>query len=80
MYQRQEVCPCRPANIHQMKQLEDKCIEMEVKDMWEWDVTRDGRATARKGNVGIEANRAVVGSTRCPRSILHPSSWMASGL
>ena len=63
-----------------MKQLECEYIEMEANDMWEWDVTRDGRATARKGDVGVEANRAVVASIRCPRSILHPSSWMSSGL
>ena len=45
---------------------------MEGNIMWEWDMTRDGRATARKCNVGVEANRAVVASTQCPRSILHP--------
>ena len=63
-----------------MKQLGDECIEMEANDMWEWNVTRDGRATARKGNVGVEANRAVVASTRCSQSILHQLSWMASEL
>ena len=63
-----------------MKQLGDECVEMEANDMWEWDVTRDGRATARKGNVSVEADRAVVASTWCSRSILHQLSWMASGL
>ena len=29
-----------------MQLLGDECIEMEAVDMWEWDVTRDGRATA----------------------------------
>ena len=42
----------------------DECIEMKAIDMWERDVTRDGRVTTGKSNVGIEANRAVVASTR----------------
>ena len=42
----------------------DECIEMKAIDMWERDVTRDGRVTTGKSNVGIEANRAAVASTR----------------
>ena len=60
MYQRQKVGLCRLANIHQTRQLGDECIEMEANDMWEWDVTRDGRAIAWKGDVGVEANSAVI--------------------
>ena len=63
-YQRQEVGLCRLASIHQMQLLGDECIGMEAIDMWEWDMTRDGRATAGKGNEGVEENRAVVASTQ----------------
>ena len=47
-----------------MKLLKDECMEMKAIDMWGRDVTRDGRVAAGKGNVGLEANRAVVASTR----------------
>ena len=44
--------------------------------MWELDVTRDGRATTGRDDVGVKANKAVVASTR--RRSAFSATWTQS--
>ena len=60
------------------KQLGDERIEMEANDTWEWDVTRDGRAIAWKGDVGVETNSTVIAFYSV--SAVYPASIKLDGL
>ena len=56
-------------------QLGGECIEIEANDMWEWDVTRDGRATARKDNVGEQTGLLLVPLGVRGLSCTHRAGW-----